>query len=160
MTSLDIDWGQVQQILTFLIIFIAPAILSRFNKKDQEEQNEPEPAAEKRTRLDQLLDHKPIVLKELQLPTTRSPETRKEVQLAKPTTGKTKGIESKHDSKVTPAPVAQKPKPTQIKAARVTSAPLEVNRESHKPMFILGVSAKKAFLLKEVLGAPRGSNPF
>jgi hypothetical protein len=150
---MDINWDQIQQILTFLIIFIAPALLSKFKKEDEEEDSENRPGGLK---IEDLVGHKPVVLKDIQ----------KEQE--------SKASEVKKTSKKKKAQPIQQPRRLNTFEEKLQKQPVKIDRERlhalnesfktkssrKKSSLLLGISPKKAMLLKDILGPPRGVDPY
>ena len=149
---MDINWDQIQQILTFLIIFIAPAILSRFKKEEDEDEQDQRPGGLK---IEDLVGHKPVVLKDIQ----KEQESKAhQIKIAS------------HKKKEKQVQKTQPARPIKRESQRPT---MQVDREkmmalnesfkpkpAHKSVSLLGMSPKKAMVLKEILGPPRGMDPY
>lgn len=151
---MDINWDQIQQILTFLIIFIAPALLSKFKKDDTEDGGDREQRLGG-LKIEDLAGHKPVVLKDIQ---------------------KSQEVKSKQAQKVSKSVKEKKVEKFQELGSfhqQLKKQPIQVDRDrmnalnesfksevTHKKVFLMGMSAKKAMLLKEILGPPRGVEPY
>lgn len=149
---MDINWDQIQQILTFLIIFIAPALLSKFKKEDEEEDRDAKPGG---LTLEDLVGHKPVVLKDIQ-----------KEQESKANEVSNASKKKKH-IKVNPGKELSSFEQQLAKPAiKVDRDRLDALNESfkakkaRKKVSLLGMSPKKAIVLREILGPPRGMDPY
>jgi len=139
---MDINWEQIQQLLTFLIIFIAPAILSKFKKREDSEEEKKETPLTK-LRFEEMAGTKPIILEELRKEDKRK---QKEQSLS------IEQLELRRQKEL-----VAKAKITELRKA---SAVVPTKPKVSKKNEILGLSPQKAFVLKEVLSKPRGLDPF